>query len=171
MCCLFTTTFAQQKSARDYFEEAKQAGALPSLPYVCFRTTTVTSQNYKEESYNDPTFAMLGTSQQIADIIKSKSNTRMTMLLQKFLNSDFLYMQGFDHGIAGEHSIFNRKDPNDPSRADWVSEGTVGDAKTPLIWTFNINWGTLRFRETLTAGSDSNTYTITYYGRCELVDK
>ncbi len=75
---LCTAALAQQRSARSYYEEAKQAGALPSLPYVCFRNAMETSLNTGVEApYTDPTFAMLGTSQQIADIIESKTSSQM----------------------------------------------------------------------------------------------
>jgi len=151
---------------------AKQAGALPSLPYVCFRNTMETSQNTGVEApYSDPTFAMLGTSQQIADIIESKTNSQMAdadrRKLGELRGRDWLYVDGFDHGVDGGANIFERKDPNDPSRAEWVFKGPAGGQSKPFTWDFNINWGTLRFRETLTMDSDS----ITYYGQCEMVGK
>lgn len=166
--CLLTNSVAQQKSARTYYEEALKAGGLPSLPYVCFRTTTETSQNQKEVPYNDPTFAMLGSTKQIADIIKNKNHEHMNDTdrgkLQKLRGSDYLYVQGFDHGVDGGVHVFDRKNPEDPSRADWVFEGI--SKKTPFTWDFNINWATLRFREKLSMNSEF----ITYYGQCELVD-
>ena len=98
MICLLTTSFAQQKSARDYYEEARKAGSLPSLPYVCFRTTTGTSRNQEETKDDYPTFAMLGSSKQIADIIKSKDYGRMNDAdrekLRSLRDSDYLYIQG-----------------------------------------------------------------------------
>ena len=168
--CLLTASLAQQKSARDYYEEAKKAGALPSLPYVCFRSTS--SQNTeKEEKWDEPTFAMIGSSRQIADIIKRKAYERMTNAerekLKALQGNDLLYMETFSHGIAAGDHIFDNANPSDPSRADWIFEGTVGDKKTPMKWEFNINWGTLRFRERLSGGAD---YLI-LYGQCELVDK
>jgi hypothetical protein len=172
MCLLCITVNAQQKSARSYYEEARQAGALPSLPYVCFRSAGETSLNPGQETpYTDPTFAMLATSQQIAEMIKSKTNGQMSDSDQRNLDEirghDSLYIVGFDHGINRGGRSFVRKDPNDPSRTDWVFEG-AGDAQTkPYTWDFNINWGTLRFREVVTIGSGS----ITYYGQCELVRK
>jgi hypothetical protein len=167
-----TAAFAQQKPARSYYEEARQAGALPTLPYVCFRSAEETSQNPGVEApYTDSTFAMLATSQQIGETIKSKTNSHMNDADQRTLveirGHDFLYIVGFDHGVNGGGRFFVRKDPNDPSKADWAFEGTTGTQHKPLTWDFNINWGTLRFRETLTIGSDS----ITYYGQCELVGK
>jgi hypothetical protein len=172
LCCLLTSASAQEKSAHAYYEEAKQAGALPSLPYVCFRSTWEMSQApAREAPYNDPTFAMLGTSRQIADIIKSKSYAQMSSTdrerLKQLHNRDWLYIDGFDHGVDGGSRIFDRKNPDDPSRAEWVFEGTVGSRNQPLTWDFNINWGTLQFRETLAMDSDS----ITYYGQCEAVSK
>jgi len=99
LCCLLTSASAQEKSAHAYYEEAKQAGALPSLPYVCFRSTWEMSQApAREAPYNDPTFAMLGTSRQIADIIKSKDYGRMNDAdrekLRSLRDSDYLYIQG-----------------------------------------------------------------------------
>jgi hypothetical protein len=169
LCCLIAVSHAQTKSARDYYQEAKEAGALPSLPYVCFRTTTEALQ--RETSYVDPTFAMLGTSQQISEIIKNKSYERMSKSereqLQQLRATDYLYVQGFDHGVKGPSNIFDRKDPNDPSRSDWVFEDSLEGKRAPLTWYFNINWGTLRFREQLTMNSD----TLFFYGQCELVNK
>lgn len=166
---LLTTSLAQQKSARGYYEEAKKAGALPSLPYVCFRATMNTSLNDKEEKWDDPTFAMIGSSKQIADIIKRKAYEQMTAAerekLKVLQNSDFLYMDNFSHGNVMGEQIFDNADPKDPSRADWVFEGTVGDKKTPMKWEFNINWGTLRFREKLSGGA----HYIIFYGQCESV--
>jgi len=172
MGCLLTNTSGQGKPARTYYEEAKQAGALPSLPYVCFRAIgEMSSAPGREAPYNDPTFAMLGTSQQIADIIKSKGYSQMTSAdrerLQQLRGRDWLYIEGFDHGVDGGSHIFDRKNPGDPSRAEWVFEGTGGSQNQPFTWNFNINWGTLRFRETLSMGSNS----MTYYGQCEAVSK
>jgi hypothetical protein len=167
-----TTTFAQRTSARSFYEEAKQSGALPSLPYACFRNATETSQNPGMEApYTDPTFAMLATSQQIGEMIKSKTNGQMSDADQRKLaeirGHDFLYIVGFDHGINSGGRFFVRKDPNDPSKADWVFEGTAGAQNKPYIWDFNINWGTLRLREIISIGGGS----VTYYGQCELVGK
>ena len=172
VCSLYSTALAQQKSARSYYEEAKQSGALPSLPHVCFRNATETSQNPGMEApYTDPTFAMLATSQQIAEMIGSKTNGQMSDADQRKLaeirGHDFLYIVGFDHGINGGGRFFVRKDPNDPSRADWVFEGTAGAQNKPYIWDLNINWGTLRFRETVSVSGES----VTYYGKCELAGK
>lgn len=169
---LLTGALAQDRSARAYYEEAKHAGALPSLPYVCFRTSgEISLAPGKEVPYNDPTFAMLGTSGQIADIIESKSLDQMSAAdrerVQQLREREWLYVNGFDHGVDGGSHLFNRKNSNDPSRADWVFEGTAGSQNQQLTWDFNINWGTLRFRETLTIGSDS----MTYYGQCEAVSK
>jgi hypothetical protein len=123
VCSLSMAALAQQKSARSYYEEARRAGALPSLPYVCFRSAGETSQNPGLESpYTDPTFAMLATSQQIAEMIKSKANGELSdadrRKLEEIRSHDFLYIDGFDHGIDGGGHLFVRKDPNDPSRAD-----------------------------------------------------
>jgi len=172
VCWLCSSALAQQKSARSYYEEARKAGALPTLPYVCFRSAGETSQNPGSEGpYTDPTFAMLATSQQIAEMIRNKTNGQMSDADQRQLaeirGHDFLYIVGFDHGVSAAGRFFVRKDPNDPSRGDWTFEGTVGAQNKPLTWDFNINWGTLRFREMLTVGSDS----ITYYGQCERVGK
>jgi hypothetical protein len=172
VCSLSTVALAQQKSARSYWEEARQAGALPTLPYVCFRNATETSRNPGVEAiYTDPTYAMLGTSEQIADIIQRKTNGQLSdsdqQKLEQLRGHEQLFIDGFDHGVDGGAHLFERKDPSDPSRADWVFEGTTGALSKPYIWDFNINWGTLRFRETLTMGSDS----ITYYGQCQLVGR
>lgn len=169
---LATSALAQQKSARAYYEETKQAGALPSLPYVCFRATSEMSlAPPREGPYSDPTFAMLGTSRQIADIIKNKSYDQMTNAdrerFQQLRDHDWLYVDGFDHGVDGGSRIFDLKNPRDPSRSDWVFEGTIEGQNQPLTWDFDINWGTLRFREILTMGPDS----ITYYGQCEAASK
>ena len=81
-----TAAFAQQKPARSYYEEARQAGALPTLPYVCFRSAEETSQNPGVEApYTDSTFAMLATSQQIGETIKSKTNSHMNDADQRTL--------------------------------------------------------------------------------------
>lgn len=169
MIALLTTSLAQNKSARDYYEEAKKAHALPSLPYVCFRATQETSLSEKEEKWDDPTFAMIGSSRQIADIIMRKAYERMTVAerekLKALQNSDFLYMDKFNHGIVTGEQTFDNADPKDPSRADWVLEGTIGDKKTPMKWEFNINWGTLRFREKISEGA----HYMIFYGQCELV--
>lgn len=166
---LLTGAHAQQRSARAYYEEAKQAGALPSLPYVCFRSTwEISTAPGREMPYNDATFAMLGTSQQIAGFIKEKSPAQTsTAKWKQLMHANWLYVDGFDHGIDGGAHIFTLKDPTNPSRADWVYQGSVDSDKKPLTWDFNINWGTLRFRETLTIGSDS----MTEYGQCEAVSK
>jgi hypothetical protein len=172
--CLLTSANAQQKSARVYYEEAKQAGALPSLPYVCFRTSTEASfAPGRELPYNDPTFAMVGTSQQIADFIKKKSPAQTsTAAWKRLMDANWLYVDGFDHGIDGGAHMFTLKDPTNPSRADWGYEGTVDSDNKPLTWDFNINWGTLRFRESITVGSDTLTScTLTYYGQCEGVSR
>lgn len=170
MIVLLTTSFAQQESARGYYEEAKKAGALPSLPYVCFRSTS--SQNTdKEEKWREPTFAMIGSSRQIAGIIKRKAYENMTNAerekLKALQSNDFLFMETFSHGIAADDHIFDNANPSNPSRADWVFEGAVGDKKTSIKWEFNINWGTLRFREKLSGGGDY----LVFYGQCELVEK
>ena len=170
VCFLCTIAPAQQKSARTYYEEAKQAGALPSLPYACFRATWgMGTAPGLELPYNDPTFAMLGTSEQIADIIERKINGQMNdtdrQQLKNLRDHESLWVEGFDHGVDGGAHMFERKDPSDPSRADWVFEGTTGAQSKPYVWDFDINWGTLRFRETIGTGSDS----LTFYGQCELV--
>jgi hypothetical protein len=87
--------------------------------------------------------------------------------LQQLRDREWLYVTGFDHGIEGGSHLFSRMNSDDPSKADWIFEGTAGSQNQQLTWDFNINWGTLRFRETLTIGSDS----MTYYGRCEAVGK
>src|SRR5271157_5304849 len=76
---LLPTLIAQQKSARAYYQEAKEAGALPSYPYVCFRSTMGTSVSVQEGTYDDPTFAMIGSSRQVADIIRRKAYSQMTV--------------------------------------------------------------------------------------------
>ena len=142
------------------------------MPYVCFRNTMETSVNLgKEGTWDEPTFAMIGTSKQIADIIKRKAYASMSDADRKRLavlqSNDFLYMQPFSHGVASGEHIFDLANPSDQSRANWTFEGTIGEKKTPLKWDFNINWGTLRFREKL---SQSEGYLI-FYGQCELVSR
>jgi hypothetical protein len=114
---------------------------------------------------------MIGTSEQIAEIIKNKNYERMSKSerdqLQQLRTSDYLYVQSFDHGVMGQSVKFNEKDPKDPSRNDWVFESSPEGNRAPLTWDFNVNWGTLRFREQLTMKSDS----LVYYGQCELVNK
>jgi hypothetical protein len=146
-------THAQQKSSRDFYEEAKKADALPALPYVCFR-----------DDDTEPLFEMIGSSNEIADTIKDKNpsmNEADRVKLRQLRASDYLYVAPFDHGVPATAEVLDRKDPNDPSRAAWVVT-RKGNDKT-LTWEFNINWGTLRFRETYTIESDS----LTFYGRCE----
>lgn len=101
-------------------------------------------------------------------MIKSKTNGQMSdadrSKLAEIQGHDFLYIVGFDHGVNGGGRFFVRKDSNDPSRADWIFEGTSNQNR-PYTWDFNINWGTFRFRETLTMDS----LRLTYYGQCEVV--
>jgi hypothetical protein len=164
MGCLLTTAFAQKKSARDYYAEARKAAALPELPYVCFR------EEINVALPIPPTFEMMGSSRQIADVIKKKKYAGMNDAdreeLEKLHASDYLYIAVYDHGVMGMSHIFDRQDPDDPSRADWVYTGMVHDKK--MTWDFNINWGTLRFRERFTMESDRP---LIFYGRCELTDK
>jgi hypothetical protein len=159
---LLTSASAQQDSARVSYAEASRAGGLPSLPYVCFRNSTEVQG--KELPYNDPTFAMIGTSQQIASAIRKKDPTQTAKAKWKqLMSANWLYIDGFDHGIDGGAHMFTLTDPANPSRADWIFEGSVDGGNRAFKWDFNINWATLRFRETLTMGSD----TLTYYGQCE----
>jgi len=161
---------AQTKTAREYYVDAKAAHALPSLPYVCFRTIGEDSRDWKEKAYGDPTFVMVGTTKQIAEIIRKTHYAQMSAeekaQFEKFQNTDFLIMQPLDHGVATESKSFDREDPNDPSRAAWVSKGKAGANQKDFTWEFNINWGTLRFKETMTIESDS----VIYYGSCELAN-
>lgn len=166
---LLAPSVAQQKSARAYYEEAKEAGALPSYPYVCFRTTMGTSVSAKEGTYDEPTFAMIGTSRQVADIIRRKAYAQMTVAerdkLKALEGTDFLFMALFTHGVNAGDQVFDNASPSDPSRAAWILEGTLGEKKVPVKWGFNINWGTLRFQERV---SKSEGYLI-FYGQSELV--
>jgi hypothetical protein len=162
---------AQTKTAHEYYADAKAAHGLPTLPYVCFRTTTEDSQDWKEKAYEDPTFVMLGSTKQIAETIKKTSYAQMTgdekAKFEKFQNTDLLYMQPFDHGVAADSKFFARRDPNDPSRAVWVFEGKVGEKNRDFTWEFNINWGTLQFKETVKIES----YSLIYFGSCESIDQ
>jgi len=168
---LAATSLAQQKSAHEYYIEAKTARSLPTLPYVCFRTSEQTSLDWTEKTYKDPTFVMLGSTKEIAEIIKSEHYKTMSSVerdqFQKFQNTDFLYVHPFDHGVAGESQVYHREDPSDPSRAGWILAGTTGSEKKAFTWEFNINWGTLRFRESIIMGSDS----LNYFGSCEVVER
>jgi hypothetical protein len=161
---------AQTKTAHEYYVEAKANHSLPTLPYVCFRSTGEDSRDWKEKAYEDPTFVMVGTTKEIAEIIKKAHYAQMTpeekAKFEQFRNSDFLYVQPFDHGVPADSKTFDRKDPNDPSMAAWVFKGKVGAKDKEFTWDFNINWGTLRFKETVTIGSDS----LTYFGSCELAN-
>lgn len=165
---MMASASAQQKSARAYYQEAESAHALPSLPYVCFRSSAEMSfAPGNEVPYNDPTFAMLGTTAQVAEVIKAQSPAKMSASdreeLDQLRHRDSLVMEGFDHGINGGMQFFDRNDASDPARAEWVFKGTFGSQGKPVTWDLNINWGTLRFRERITIESDS----MTYYGRCE----
>jgi hypothetical protein len=86
--CVLTTAFAQRKSARDYYMEAKKAAALPESPYVCFR------EENNVGLPNEPTFEMMGSSRQIADVIKKKKYAGMNDAgredLEKLHASDYL---------------------------------------------------------------------------------
>jgi hypothetical protein len=163
--CYLMNALAQQ-SARSYYEEAKSAGGLPNLPYVCFRNTMEVSGAQIPLPHGDSTFAMVGTSQQIAEKIKEKDPAQEgTVKWNQLMHADWLYIDGFDHGIDGGSHLFTLRDATNPSRADWVFEGVAGADKGSVVWDFNINWGTLRFRERISMGSDA----LTYYGRCESV--
>jgi hypothetical protein len=160
----------QTKTAHQYYADAKAAHSLPSLPYACFRTTGEDSRDWKEKSYEDPTFMMLGSTKQIAETIKKTTYAQMTSdekaKFEKFQNTDLLFMEPFDHGVATGSKFFDRRDPNDPSRAAWVYKGKAGEKGRDFTWEFNINWGTLQFKETITVES----YSIVYFGSCELID-
>jgi hypothetical protein len=164
--CFPISAPAQQKADRAYYEGAKQSGGLPNLPYVCFRNILEVSG--AQVPYGDATFAMVGTSQQLAETIKAKDPAQVnTAKWKQLMAADWLYIDGFDHGIDGGGHLFTLREPTNPSRADWVFEGTAGEGKGPFVWDFNINWGTLRFRESIRMGSDA----LTYYGRCETADE
>ncbi len=171
VCCMYASACAQEKSARSYYEEAKQAGTLPPLPYVCFRDTfqLLTTRGGKLP-YSASTFAMLGTSQQIAEIMQRKALNPLSagerQQVQRLRNYHWLYMEGFDSGVNNDSHIFTLQDPKDPAREDWVFKGYVGDKK-PLKWDFNINWNTLRFKETITTDTDA----VIYWGQCEKVSR
>ena len=171
VCCVCASACAQEKSARSYYEEAKQAGALPPLPYVCFRDTfQLSTASGSELPDSDPTFAMLGTSQQVAEAMQRKAHDQMSSgereQVQRLRNDHWLYIEVFDRGIHDDSHILALQNPKDPSRADWVFQG-YGRQKKPLKWDFHINWDTLHFKETITTDSDS----VTYLGHCEEVTR
>ncbi len=72
---------------------------------------------------------MIGSSRQIADIIKKKKYAGMNESdreqLEKLHASDYLYIVMYNRGVSAMSKIFDREDPDDPSRADWRVAQTI----------------------------------------------